>query len=203
MIIKYLGELKRYKSLKETPLSEPLKKNQDIVIEFDDSKNLYSHLKTAFLYRKNWTKSWKIMTPDEVMSRSFAKEDDLRKDLYRTDLLIILATAFPFYEAAGKQHEYVIKTRQSLGKATWFCTDDVKGLFDRTDLKSMTTEFKNLMNSQKRIRITKQSTIRLLKEVKNNTKEDTVMELGTSVSEINKDLLDFEDKVWNRIVNYK
>lgn len=203
MIMKYLGELKKYKSIKETPLSDHLKRNRDVVIEFDDSKCLYSHIKTALLSRKDWVSSWKIMTPDEIMSRSFAKEDDLRKDLYRTDLLIILATAFPFYEAAGKQHEYVIKTRQSLGKATWFCTDDIKGLFERTDLKSMTMEFKNLMNSQKKIRITRQSTISLLKEPKNNTKEDTVLELGTSVSEVNKDLLDFEDRVWNRITDYK
>lgn len=202
MILKYLGELKRYGSLKSTPLLEPLEKNKDITIEFENAPNLYAHLKTALLHRKIWTKTWKVMTPDEIMSRSFSKEDEQRRELYRTDLLIIIASAFPFYEAAGKQHEYVIKTRKSLGKQTWFCTHNLAELNNRADLKSMTSEFRKLLGT-KPIRITESSTRALRKEQKTNTRQETVLELGSSVSEVNRDLVDFDDPVWLRITNYK
>jgi hypothetical protein len=203
MIYKYLGDLKKYKTLTSTPLQDYLNNNVDLAIEFEDSKSLYSHLKAALMYRKVWTKSWKIMTPDEIMSRSFSKEEEQRKDLYRADLLVILANAFPFYEAAGRQHEYVIKTRKALGKTTWFCTSSLKEMFENTPMKSITTSFSQLIMGQKKVLITVAGTKKLVKQVKNNNRLETNMELGTSVSEVNKDLLDLDNPVWSRITQYR
>jgi hypothetical protein len=110
-----------------------------------------------------------------------------------------MASAFPYYEAAGKQHEYVIKTRQSLGKTTWFCTSNIDELFKRSDLPSLTTSFKAMLSGIKKVRIYQQMTLALLKDPKNNVRKESELELGSSVLEVNRDLLDFDDPVWNRI----
>ena len=198
--IKYLGDLKKYVSLKDTPLLEHLKTNRDLVIEYDQPLVLYSHIKTALLRRKVLTKTWKIMTPDEVMSRSF--NDEQRKDLYSCDLLIINSLAFTFYEAAGKQHEYVIKTRQALGKTTWFCTEDMIKLFERVDLKSLTPDLKKLLASFKKIKLNKHITESLLKD-KKGTKSINNLKMGSSIGEVNKDLLEIGNSSDDRIQSYR
>lgn len=203
--LKYLGELKKYVSLSDTPLLDLLKQDRDLVIEFDSSKILYAHIKTALLRRKILTKTWKIMTPDEVISRSFSNELDQRKDLYSCDLLVITAIAFPFYEAAGKQHEYVIKTRQGLGKTTWICTQDLEALVSRSDLKSMTPELCKLFRSLKKIKLNKGMTTGLMKKKSEKTKEKNkeYLRMGDSISGVNRDLLEIGNPVEERIHSYR
>lgn len=187
--LKYLGDLKKYTSCSESILLEPLKSNTDLVIEFDSSKALYSHIKTALLNRKDLSKSWKIMTPDEIMTRSFADESQ-KRELYSTDLLIITAVAFPFFEAAGKQHEYVIKTRQAIGRTTWFCTKNLKEFCERTDIKGITKELKDALRSMKRVNIRASETKLINKKNKNIS--DEALKLGIGLGGVSKELLELE-----------
>jgi hypothetical protein len=126
--IKYIGYLRRYTTLPDTPLLPLLRKRQSVIIEIANHDVFNSHLKTALLRRKDTTLSWLVVTPEELMSLSFNPDLREKQRLYDSDLLVIKAPTLPYYEAANKQLEYVLTSRAGTGKITWFVSPGFKKL---------------------------------------------------------------------------
>lgn len=126
--IKYIGYLRRYTTLPDTPLLKLLLKRQSAIVEVMNHDVLNSHLKTALLRRKNTDLSWLTVTPEELMSLSFNPDLREKQKLYDADLLVIKAPTLPYYEAANKQLEYVLTSRAGSDKVTWFVSPNFKKL---------------------------------------------------------------------------
>lgn len=185
-MIKHLGALKKAKLLTSTPLQKYIMKNQNLVIEFDDPLVLRSHIKSALVYRNNLDKTWLIVTPDEVMSRSFSSDLALKRSIYEVDLLIILAPAFPHYEKASSQHDYVLQARLGLGKVTWFCTGAIEKLFIGPGMQVVPSLTKYLL-ALDRVQVTRKNTTRLLRE---RTNTPTIEKSGMTLTSVDQTLLD-------------
>jgi len=133
--IKYIGYLRRYTTLPDSPLLTVLQKRRSCVIEVMNHDVLNSHLKTALLRRKNTDLSWLSVTPEELMSLSFNPDLREKQKLYDADLLVIKAPTLPYYEAANKQLEYVLTSRAGTDKITWFVSPSFKKLMATTKIQ--------------------------------------------------------------------
>lgn len=193
----YLGDLLRYATLRDSKLVEFLKSRKSLLIEMDDYRALYAHLKTALLKNKDLDKSWKIVTPNELVAISFNDKD---RSIYEVSLLVVNAASFPFWDAAAKQHEYVMSIRASMGKQTFFALPSLKRLIDSRDIK-LSEGFVRLLKSLPAIRISKLETISLLKEKK--TKVSINSQKGLGISGIDEGLLVFNPEVSSRIHKLK
>jgi hypothetical protein len=166
--------------LKDTKLLPFLKTKKSIVIETESANVLYSNLKTCLLLNKSINLSWRVVTPDELITMSFTSEDS--KLLYGptgVDLLIIFAPVFPHYEAASKRHEYVISTRQAMNKATWFVTKNFGKLLEGRGL-ALTEGFRNVLTGLPQVRLTSAEARMLIQRKAEKTVLNVVRGLGLS-----------------------
>ncbi len=188
----YLGpELLKASTLTSTKLLDHLKSKTSLCIECEDQRAFKAHLKTALLHRKDITKSWKIVTPDELMALSFG-EDKIK--LYSSDLLVIQAPAFPWYETAARQHEYVISTRNGMNKPTWFILKSRQGLIESKSHKLDT--FGRILKGLPLVRITLAETLLLVKQPK--TDSVSIMQ-GLDMKGVDPGLLNFYPEMNARV----
>jgi hypothetical protein len=158
---KYVEPLKNYSFLTKSSLLKPLCDGTSLMIECDDHRVWNSHLKTALVWRKDITKTWKIVGPNELMSMSFDRDSAVVEKLFSTDLLIINAPSFLYYEKASMQHEFVISQRNSMNKPTWVV---VKSKRTFLNIKTLTADFISQLDKMPYIKLTYASTEPLIKK---------------------------------------
>lgn len=165
--IQYLAYLRRFATLPTTPLLDMLKRKGavELVVECDRMEVFFSHLKTALLKRKDASRKWVILSPEEVMSRSFSPDASLKRTVYETDLLVITAPVFPYYEAAAKQHEYVMQMRLANAKHTIFVTKSLGGMMNAKGM-IWPDSFRNMLNNMGKVKLDSKETIMMAKQAK-------------------------------------
>lgn len=159
----YLDFLQHIKTLTDTPLAPYITEPQSIMLGYPSVDILHAHLKTALVGKRNMDFRWKCMTPDQILGALF--ESDKKHQIYSPQLLIILSSTFPHYEAAGNHINYVLRTRETLGKVTWFCCPDVSKIIVRDGNKGIVEDLHAFLIALPRVLLPKEFTIR---EIKNN-----------------------------------
>lgn len=195
-IASYVGPVMKNDMLTDTKLLEPLKAGRSLLIECDDHRVWRSHLKTALVKRKDITKTWRIVTPDELMTLSYSAE---REKIYTVDLLIIQAPVFLHYDKASQQHEYVISTRNGMNRPTWIVTNSLRGFVESRNAK-LTESFSKLIRGLHVMKLTLAETQPLLKKRSTPTVN---LSPGVGVSGVDPGLLRFKPDINQRVAYLK
>jgi hypothetical protein len=190
---KYVEPISKYSFLTQTKLLKPLCAGSSLLIQCDDHRVWNSHLLTALVWRKDVTKSWKIIGPNELMSMSFDRDSTVTEKLFTTDLLIINAPSFLYYEKASLQHEFVISQRNSMNKPTWFIVKNRKRFLD---IKTLESSFRNQLTVMPAIALTYAETEPLIKK---SSKPSVSIVQGEGIPGIDKGLLVFHPEMDDRI----
>ena len=198
LLKEYTSPLKDFHFLKSTKLLEPLKARTNLCIECEDNGIWQAHLRTALIRRKMPEKSWKIVSPTELMSHAVPSGDNAQQmaALYSVDLLSINAPVFLHYEKASQWHEFVISNRQSAGHPTWIVVKSRPQFIDQHP--SMTSSFRQLVLNLPTMKLTRANTVDLI--VKSKTPQ-VKLASGNGIPGVDVTLLDFLPEMDDRI-NY-
>jgi hypothetical protein len=188
----YAGEFQRFDMLTGTKLLGPLKSRQSIIIECEDPRVAGAHIKSALILRKDITKSWKMVYPNELMELHFSA---MANKLYEPDLLIINAPAFPFYEKAAIQHEYVISTRNGRNTPTWIIVRSLKSVLENKNY-NLTPSF---VQQLKNFPIIKLSYLETQSLTKRSKKPSICLNQGVGVSGLSETALVIQPEIESRI----
>ena len=192
---KYTESLSGFSFLTQSKLLEPLAAGRSLCVECSDSRVFKSHLRTALVRRKDVTKTWRIVSPSELMSMSFDQDSKVAEKLHSIDLLIINAPNFLHYDKACDQHAYIIGQRNSNNKPTWIV---VKSKKDFLNIKVVAgnKEFRTQIEAMPDIKLTLVATEPLIKK---SSKPSVSIVHGEGVSGIDEKLMVFHPDMDERV----
>ena len=192
----HVKELEGDKFLTSTKLLPHLNENRSLVIETDSIKTARCHIKTALVYNGKF-KTFKILNPSGLVDLAVTNQTVLEK----VDLLVIEAPVFLHYEKASQWHEFIMATRDALGKPTWFVIRGTLQNFKESKNVIFTSGFLKLLSSYKTERVTEKETNPL---IKSPTVTTTVqVNRGFGVIGVNPKLLNFHSEMDKRLHDVK
>lgn len=153
----YPGLTTKVATLSSTPLSQVIEKNYTALITYAVSNHfvpptptfcIYSHLRTALIKQCLKTQGeWgpSVIIEDPIQLMRDLMDDDESPKLIRCDVLVVLATAFPYYAAAQQHIGNLLRMRHGLGKCSIFAKPSTYELLKRPE-KATDVDFVQFMS---------------------------------------------------------
>jgi hypothetical protein len=182
------------KTLTSTVLLPYLSANKSLIIDTNNIGAVRCHIKTA-IARERKFKTFRIVHPEELVSLSIHNSPAVEN----VDLLIIECPSFPYYEAAGRRHEYTLSVRGSKGKPTWFVVNGWRTLKDRLPSNLMTILNQYLLGTGGGpVIINAADTLKLFKD-KTEEKVQVDTNKGCGLIGVRPKLLEFQVEINDRL----